>query len=119
VHTHIVAIQTPILTKVIVFFTNLSGVLANIVFAILLLLYLNYKKYYEERRFYLYTVSRAVLLFLAIKQMVGRIRPDTNLIEVINYSFPSGYATLSMTTVLLLYIIFIKNSPLTGFDIAY
>jgi len=109
VHTHIIAMQTPVLTKVIVFFTNLSGVLANIVFAILLLLYLSYKKCYEERRFYLYTVSGAVLLFLAVKQMVGRIRPDTNLIEVINYSFPSGHATLSMTTVLLLYIIFIKK----------
>lgn len=109
VHTHIVAIQTPFLTKIIVFFTNLSGVLTNIVFAILLLLYLSYKKYYKERRFYLYTVSGATILFLAIKQMVGRIRPDSNLIEVINYSFPSGHATLSMTTVLLLYFIFIKK----------
>ncbi len=110
VNTHIVDIQTPGLTTIFAFITNLSGVVGNVIFAIFAMLFLTYKKWYKERLFYLLSFSGSVILFAGIKQIVARARPHSDLIDVINYSFPSGHSTLSMTTALLLYFIFARRS---------
>jgi len=114
VNTHIVDIQTPSLTTTLAFITNLSGLVGNSIFAIFVILFLSYKKWYKERLFYLLSFSGAVILFGGIKQIVARARPHSDLIEVINYSFPSGHSTLTMTTSLLVYFIFVRKltSPL-------
>ena len=109
VNAQVVSIQTPALTEVFIVITNLNGVVGNVVFAIFAMLFLTYKKWYKDRLFYLLSFSGAVVLYLSIKQMVARPRPHSDLIDVINYSFPSGHATLSMTTALLLYFIFEKR----------
>jgi len=72
-------------------------------------IFLTYKKWYKDRIFYLLSFSGAAVLFLSIKQMVARARPHSDLIDVINYSFPSGHSTLTMTTALLVYFIFVKR----------
>ena len=110
VNTHIVTIQIPALTTIFIFITNLSGVVGNVIFGIFAILFLTYKKWYKERLFYLLSFSGSVILFAGIKQIVARARPNSELIDVINYSFPSGHSTLSMTTVLLLYFIFARRS---------
>ncbi|HEC45186.1 MAG TPA: phosphatase PAP2 family protein [Epsilonproteobacteria bacterium] len=114
VNTHIVDIQTPSLTTTLAFITNLSGLVGNSIFAIFAILFLSYKKWYKERLFYLLSFSGAVILFGGIKQIVARARPHSDLIEVINYSFPSGHSILTMTTSLLVYFIFVRKltSPL-------
>jgi len=109
VNAQVVSIQTPALTEVLIIITNLNGVVGNVIFAIFAMLFLTYKKWYKDRLFYLLSLSGAVILYLSIKQMVARARPHSDLIDVINYSFPSGHATLSMTTALLLYFIFEKR----------
>ena len=109
VNSHIVAIQTPALTTIFIFTTNLSGVVGNVIFAIFAMLFLSYKKWYKERLFYLLSFSGSVILFAGIKQIVARARPHSELIDVINYSFPSGHSTLTMTTSLLLYFIFSRK----------
>jgi len=109
VNTHIVAIQTPSLTTILTFITNLSGLVGNSIFAIFVILFLSYKKWYKERLFYLLSFSGAVILFGGIKQIVARARPHSDFIDVINYSFPSGHSTLTMTTSLLVYFIFAKK----------
>jgi undecaprenyl-diphosphatase len=91
------------------FITNFNGVVGNVVFAIFAILFLTYKKCYKDRLFYLLSFSGAAILFAGIKQMVARARPHSDLIDVINYSFPSGHSTLSMTTALLLYFIFVRK----------
>ena len=72
-------------------------------------IFLTYKKWYRDRLFYLLSFSTALVLFLSIKQMVARPRPHSDLIDVINYSFPSGHSTLTITTALLVYFIFVKR----------
>jgi undecaprenyl-diphosphatase len=109
VNTHIETIQTPALTTIFIFITNLAGVVGNSIFAIFAMLFLTYKKWYQERLFYLLSFSGSVILFTGIKQIVARTRPHSELIDVINYSFPSGHSTLSMTIALLLYFIFVKR----------
>ena len=109
VSAHVVSIQTPALTEIIIFITNFNSVMGNVIFAIFAMLFLTYKKCYKDRLFYLLSFSGALVLFLSIKQMVARTRPHSDLIDVINYSFPSGHSTLSMTTALLLYFIFVKR----------
>lgn len=109
VNTHIVAIRTPILTEALISITNFNGVMVHVIFAIFTMLFLTYKMWYKDRLFYLLSFSGAVVLFLSSKQIVARSRPHSDLIDVINYSFPSGHSTLTMTTALLVYFIFVKR----------
>lgn len=109
VSTHVIDIRTPIWTEVVISITNFNGVMVNVIFAIFAMLFLTYKTWYKDRLFYLLSFSGAVVLFLSIKQIVARPRPHSDLIDVINYSFPSGHATLTMTTALLVYFIFVKR----------
>lgn len=109
VSEHVVSIQTPVLTAFFIGLTHLNGMVFHIVFATFSLCFLTYKKWYKDRFFYLLSFSAAVVFFLSIKQMVARVRPHSDLIDVINYSFPSGHSTLTMTTALLVYFIFVKR----------
>ena len=109
VNIHIIEIQTPSLTTILAFITNLSGLVGNSIVAVFVMLFLSYKKWYKERLFYLLSFSGAVILFAGIKQIVARTRPHSELIDVINYSFPSGHSTLTMTTSLLVYFIFVRK----------
>ncbi len=109
VNIHIIEIQTPSLTTILAFITNLSGLVGNSIVAVFVMLFLSYKKWYKERLFYLLSFSGSVILFAGIKQIVARTRPHSELIDVINYSFPSGHSTLTMTTSLLVYFIFVRK----------
>jgi len=110
VNQEISTLHTPTLTQVIIFITNLNGVVGNIFIGIIAMIFLTYKKWYDARRFYLFSLLGSLILFAGLKQLVARLRPHSELIEVINYSFPSGHATLSMTTALLVYFIFAPKS---------
>jgi len=110
VNQQISTLHTPTLTQVIIFITNLNGVVGNILMGIIVIIFLTYKKWYDACRFYLFSLLGSLILFAGLKQWVARMRPHSELIEVINYSFPSGHATLSMTTALLVYFIFSPKS---------
>ena len=110
INQQVSTLHTPILTKVIIFITNINGVVGNILIGIIAIIFLTYKKWYDARRFYLFSLLGSLILFAGFKQLVARLRPHSELIEVINYSFPSGHATLSMTTALLVYFIFAPKS---------
>jgi len=98
--------HTPILNKVVIFITHLNGVVGSVILSLLLLVYLAYRKWYKDLRFYLFSFLGASLLFTAIKNIVGRVRPQSELIDVINYSFPSGHSTMAMTMAVAAYFIF-------------
>ena len=110
INQQVSTLHTPILTKVIIFITNINGVVGNILIGIIAIIFLTYKKWYDARRFYLFSLLGSLILFAALKQLVARLRPHSELIDVINYSFPSGHTTLSMTTALLVYFIFVPRS---------
>jgi undecaprenyl-diphosphatase len=111
VNSHAAELQTPALTKIIIFITNLDGVTGSGIISIIILLFLASKKWYRDIRFYLISFGGSSLLFTVIKEIVGRARPSTKIIEELGYSFPSGHATMSMTLSLIIYFIFINKIP--------
>jgi len=98
--------HNPILNKVVIFITHLNGVVGSAILSFSLLVYLAYKKWYKDILFYIFSFLGASLLFTVIKNIVERARPQSELIDVINYSFPSGHSTMAMTMAVACYFIF-------------
>ncbi len=109
VSRYISQLYHPALNAALIFFTNLNGVLGSLVFSIFMMAWLYSKKYFNAFRFYLIAFSGMAVLFLLLKFLVARERPHSELIDVINFSFPSGHASMTMTISVILYFIFVKN----------
>lgn len=108
---HIADLQTKMWTKIIVFLTNLNGVVASSIFCVLIGVFLWYRKWYGHLRFFLSAFLGVVLLFNGIKFTVQRARPDMRLFDLTTYSFPSGHTTMATVLTLSLYFIFAKKVP--------
>ena len=109
VSTEIPNIQSPALTDLIIFITDINGMLGSAVFSILLIFFLIYKKYYVDLKFYLLAFLGASALFVVIKLLVERARPVLKIINEQGFSFPSGHSTMSMAIALALYFIFVTK----------
>lgn len=109
VSQHIPALQSEALTRVVVFITNINGVVGSTVLSLGILSFLFYKKYYAELTFYLISFFGASALFTVLKLLVERVRPVLKIIDEQGLSFPSGHSTMSMTIALSLYFIFISK----------
>ena len=102
-------IQSPALTDLIIFITNINGMTGSAIFSILLMCFLIYKKYYVDLKFYLLAFLGASALFVVIKLLVERVRPVLKIINEQGFSFPSGHSTMSMAMALALYFIFVTK----------
>jgi undecaprenyl-diphosphatase len=111
ISAEVVGIQSDTLTKIVVFITNINGILGSFIISTLLLLYLIYKRYYDDLKFYILTFLGSMLLFIGIKLLVERTRPLLKLINEQGFSFPSGHSTMSMAMALSIYFIFINKIP--------
>jgi len=109
VSQHIPALQSEVLTKAVVFITDLNGTAGTAVFSLFMVIFLVSKKYYRELKFYLISFLGASALFTVIKLLVERARPVLKIIDEQGLSFPSGHSTMSMTIALTLYFIFISK----------
>ena len=109
VSTHSALMQQQLLNNVVILMTHLNGVIGSVIFSFILFVYLVMKKYYRDLRFYLFSFIGASLLFTLIKNLVERTRPQSELIDVINYSFPSGHSTMAMTIAMSCYFIFVSK----------
>lgn len=109
VSTHVPIFQTPFLTDIVIFITNLNSVVGSIMFSVFFVMFLLYKKYYIDLKFYLLTFFGASALFPIIKLLVERTRPILKIVNEEGLSFPSGHSTMSMVIALSLYFIFIKK----------
>jgi len=109
VSAHSAQMHQPFLNKVVIVITHLNGVIASAIFTFFLLVYLIYRKWYKELRFYLFSFLGASLFFTLIKNIVERARPQSELIDVINYSFPSGHSTMATAMAVALYFIFVPK----------
>jgi len=107
VSTHVPTLQEQTLTPLIVFITNMNGVLGSSILSLLLSLFLLYQKMNRDLLFYWMAFLGASALFSAIKLLVERTRPALKIINEQGFSFPSGHATMSMTIALSLYMIFV------------
>jgi len=106
---NIMLLQTEQLTEKVIFLTNLNGVVVSTIVFVLMTVFLWYKKLYRDLWFFILSFVGATLLFNSIKLSIERIRPDSRLIEVFTYSFPSGHSTTSMSLALAFYFIFVKR----------
>ena len=114
VSTEVPNIQSPVLTDLIIFITNINGMLGSAIFSIFLISFLIYKKYYEDLKFYLLVFLGASALFIVIKLLVERARPVLKIINEQGFSFPSGHSTMSMAMALALYFIFVTKLDSVG-----
>ena len=109
VSEHISHIYTPILTKIMIFFTSIDNTLPITIIIMIISFYMIYKKYYEDFIFFLISIFGSATFMFIIKNIVQRVRPSHHLIEVSGYSFPSGHATISTTLAFSLYLILSKK----------
>lgn len=109
VSTNVPSLQTPVLTDIVIFITNINGVTGSTIFSLFFIMFLLYKKYYQDLQFYLLAFLGASALFTVIKLLVERTRPVLKIINEQGFSFPSGHSTMSMVIALSLYVIFVKK----------
>ena len=109
VSQHVPALQSEALTKVIVFITDLNGVVGTAIFSLFMVIFLFSKKYYTELKFYLLSFLGASALFTIIKLLVERLRPALKIVDEQGLSFPSGHSTMAMAIALSLYVIWVSK----------
>ena len=114
VSTHIPAIQSPTLTKIVIFITDINGVVGSAILSFFLIGFLFVKKYYRDLQFYLISFLGASALFTVIKLLVERARPVLKIINEQGFSFPSGHSSMSMVIALMLYVIFVPKISSRG-----
>ena len=116
IDTYINALQTPLLTQFMVALTNFNGAMGIFIFSLFMILFLIYKKWYNDLLFYILSVFGANIAFVVIKMIVQRARPSSELLTIATHSFPSGHATMATAMSLAVYLIFVKRVHSIGFQ---
>lgn len=114
---HINTVQTPLVSQLMVFLTDMNSAQGTLFVSFVLMLWLLYKKYFHDLWFYFLCVGGAAIAFSLVKIIVQRMRPVSDIISVTGYSFPSGHATMATAVALSVYIIFAKRVHLVGLRI--
>ncbi len=90
--------------------TNIADTYQSIVITVLLVIFLYTKKYNREALFLAITMSICGIAMPLLKNIFRRERPNFyRLIEISEYSFPSGHTTAATTMYLTLAIIDLSN----------
>ncbi|MBM7654526.1 phosphatase PAP2 family protein [Neobacillus cucumis] len=95
--SYVQGFEAPTLTAVMKFFSFIGGTIPVGVITLLSIFFL-YKvlKHRTELIFFIAVIAGANTLFVSLKQLFHRARPDLHrLAEASNYSFPSGHATMA------------------------
>ena len=117
IDTYLNAIQTPLLTKFMVALTNFNGAMGIFIFSIFMIFFLIYKRWYNDLLFYIFSVFGANIAFVAIKMIVQRARPSSDILAITTHSFPSGHATMATAMSLAVYLIFAKRVHSIGLQL--
>lgn len=96
----------PILNSIFKFVTHFADTISIIIISVIIFIYLHYKKNKFDSYFYLTNIILGLLLVELIKNLIGRIRPQEQLISMTNYAFPSGHSTFSAIVALSIYFIY-------------
>jgi undecaprenyl-diphosphatase len=108
-------IQYPILTKILLFITHIGDPLPMILFSLILLFALVYKKRYKEFALTAFILVLGISICELIKLIVQRARPQDALLILKDTSFPSNHAAMSTLFFLILIFLYkdkIKNKIL-------
>lgn len=114
IEMHINAIQTPLWNTFMVTLTHFNGAMGIFVFSLLMMLFLLYKRWYNDLLFYFFSVLGANIAYISIKMIVQRARPSSELLSIATHSFPSGHATMSTAMSLAVYLILAKRVNAIG-----
>lgn len=117
IETYINTIQTPLLTKFMVTLTNLNGEMGIFIFSLFMVLFLIYKRWYDDLFFYILSVSGANIAFIVIKMIVQRARPSSEILSIATHSFPSGHATMATAMSLAIYLILSERVHTLGLQL--
>ena len=112
-NTKITFVQTPQLTTIMTFITNLFSPTKVALFSILIIGFLIYHKKKKKAILFFGAMTGGLIVELSLKEIIQRTRPENALVEASStYSFPSGHATIAIIFFLLLIYLFkdqIKN----------
>lgn len=117
IDTLINAIQTPLLTQIMVALTHFNGAMGIFIFSLFMILFLIYKRWYNDLLFYIFSVFGANIAFIVIKMIVQRARPSSDILAITTHSFPSGHATMATAMALTVYFIFVKRVHSIGLQL--
>lgn len=109
IETYIHTIQTPVLTTLMVTLTNFNGAMGIFIFSLVMMLFLIYKRWYNDLLFYFFSVLGANIAYISIKMIVQRDRPSSDILSITTYAFPSGHATMATAMALAVYLILVKR----------
>ena len=100
-------IATPELDSIMVFLTNLGGVIAIGSVAVGLIVYLLHKRRTYAALMVAFGVGGAAIINLVLKSIFERVRPDlwSQIITEVSFSFPSGHAMGSSALALSIIVI--------------
>ncbi|HHH53334.1 MAG TPA: phosphatase PAP2 family protein [Bacteroidetes bacterium] len=86
----------PTLNRIMVFITNIVSPLVLLSMTGLLFVFLWFKKRYYRAVLLIISLGSGLVSFELIKVIVARARPVNGLLQVPEYSFPSGHSTIAI-----------------------
>ncbi|QCJ44257.1 phosphatase PAP2 family protein [Bacillus sp. S3] len=105
--------ETPLLTKVMKFFTFVGSTPVVIILSILLIVFL-YKVLHHRLELILFVsaIIGSAILNQVLKQVFHRMRPDFHrLVDISGYSFPSGHAMNAFTVYVIISFLLWRHIP--------
>ncbi len=102
-HMHLLRIEW--LNSVVEWVTNVNGLIGVAVFSAIVIAFFAGRRWYADIGFFALATAGATGLFVLVKMLVGHVRPDTAIIEVGGYSFPSGHTTMATAMAFALYFV--------------
>jgi membrane-associated phospholipid phosphatase len=95
---HVLYFRTPVVTNIMMIFTQLGGWAVITTGSLVVTIYLLFRKRIDNLMAYIVAILGGNLLFLILKMVIHRGRPisETSLITAGGWSFPSGHAVMSV-----------------------
>ncbi len=96
--THVLYFRTPGVSRFMILFTQLGGVMAIMIGSLVVGSYLVFRRRFDYLVTYIMAVIGGGFLVVVLKRAIHRIRPisETSLINIGGWSFPSGHAMMSV-----------------------
>lgn len=110
INSHMHLLREPWLDPIVKMITDLNGILGAMLFSLGVVVLFAWLKRYRDIAFYLSVTLGATALFVAVKHLVARSRPEMAVLEIGGYSFPSGHTTMATAMAFALYFIFSEHT---------
>jgi len=110
VSANISSIYSDNLTMLMKTISTIGAMKESLALSFVFVLWLVYKKrWIDEAKVYTFSLLFSIASFAIIKQLIGRVRPHSILVDAHNYSFPSGHSTMAMAIALGVYFVFVDK----------